>query len=69
MTTAPRATDSVLELQESTLTSFRLISVCLVGYIFSALTSGMTGDAGSGLVPGLRGNGVSNRLPEEETGR
>ena len=32
-------------------------------YAVSGLTSGMTGDVGSGLVPGLKGYGVSNRLP------
>lgn len=26
----------------------------------------MTGDVGSGLVPGLKGYGVSNRLPREK---
>lgn len=36
-----------------------------MGYAVSVLTTGMTGDVGSGLVPGLKGYGVSNRLPME----
>lgn len=31
----------------------------------SGLTTGTAGDVGSGLVPGLKGYGVSNRLPTE----
>lgn len=34
-----------------------------MGYTVSGLITGMTGDVGSGLVPGLNGYGVSNRLP------
>lgn len=36
-----------------------------MGYAVSGLTTGMTGDVGSGLVPGLKGYGASNRLPAE----
>lgn len=34
-------------------------------YEVSGLMGGKTGDADSGLVPGLNGYGVSNRLPAE----
>lgn len=60
------APDPVLEIRESTSASLWLRSPELMGYPGSGLTTGMTGDVGSGLVPGLRGYGVSNRLPVSE---
>lgn len=60
-----KATDPVLDIRESTLTTLWLNSTELMGYAVSGLITGMTGDVGSGLVPGLRGYGVSNRLPTE----
>lgn len=68
------ANDPVLELSKSTSASLWLSSTGLMGYAVSGQTSGMTGDVGSGLVAGLKGYGVSNRLPTErkrqqQTGR
>lgn len=50
-------TDTMLEIPNSTSTSLWLR--------VSGLTTGVTGDVGSGLVPGLKGYGVSNGLPIE----
>lgn len=60
------APDPVLEIQTSTSASLWLSFTELMGYTVSALSTGMTGDVGSGLVPGLKGYGVSNRLPVSE---
>ena len=60
-----KAPDAVLDVRESTLTSLRLNSTGLMGYAASGLITGMTGDVESALVPGLKGYGVSNRLPAE----
>lgn len=55
-----------LEFRESTLTSLWLSWPGPMGYTVSGLTTGTTGDVGSGLVPGLKGYGVSSRLPVSE---
>lgn len=62
----PGPEDPVAEAPNSPLTSLGLSATWLMGHGVSGLTTGMTGDVGSGLVPGLIGYGVSNRLPEKK---
>lgn len=50
-----KAADPVLDMWESTLISLWLIPAGLMGHTVSELIAGMTGEVGSGLVPGLKG--------------
>lgn len=52
----------MLETEESASTSLRPVSKVLMESTFSEVAA-MTGEVGSGLVPGLKGYGVSSRLP------
>lgn len=61
-----QATNSAIGIQVSMSASLWFRSTGLMGHGVPGLATGMTGNVGSGLVPGLKGYGVSNRLPNEE---